>query len=37
MAKVKEAGKYLQEGKQYVMQEGDICVFMHNTTTMKEK
>merc|ERR1712046_21071 len=31
MAKVKEGGKYRQEGKQYVMQEGDICVFMHNT------
>jgi ribosome-binding ATPase YchF (GTP1/OBG family) len=37
MAKVKEAGKYRQEGKQYVMQEGDICVFMHNTTTAKKK
>ena len=37
MAKVKEAGKYRQEGKQYVMQEGDICVFMHNTTTGKKK
>ena len=24
MAKVKEAGKYRQEGKQYVMQDGDI-------------
>lgn len=30
MAKVKEGGKYRQEGKQYVMQEGDIVVFMHN-------
>lgn len=37
MAKVKEAGKYRQEGKQYVMQEGDIVVFMHNTTTAKKK
>eukprot|EP00956_Cyclotella_meneghiniana_P015358 scaffold23417_cov78-Cyclotella_meneghiniana.AAC.5 len=37
MAKVKEAGKYRQEGKSYVMQEGDICVFMHNTTTAKKK
>eukprot|EP00977_Amphora_coffeiformis_P015465 scaffold4511_cov171-Amphora_coffeaeformis.AAC.31 len=37
MAKVKEAGKYRQEGKAYVMQEGDICVFMHNTTTAKKK
>lgn len=37
MAKVKEAGKYRQEGKQYVMQDGDIVVFMHNTTTAKKK
>ena len=37
MAKVKEAGKYRQEGKQYAMQEGDIVVFMHNTTTAKKK
>ena len=28
MAKVKEAGKYRQEGKQYVMQEGDIGTFL---------
>ena len=37
MAKVKEAGKYRQEGKSYVMNEGDIVVFMHNTTTGKKK
>lgn len=37
MAKIKEAGKYRQEGKMYVMQEGDIVVFMHNTTTAKKK
>jgi ribosome-binding ATPase YchF (GTP1/OBG family) len=37
MAKVKEAGKYRQEGKQYVMQDGDIVVFMHNTTTAAKK
>lgn len=37
MAKVKEAGKYRQEGKQYMMQDGDIVVFMHNTTTAKKK
>eukprot|EP00529_Nitzschia_sp_RCC80_P020194 CAMPEP_0113488968 /NCGR_PEP_ID=MMETSP0014_2-20120614/26290_1 /TAXON_ID=2857 /ORGANISM="Nitzschia sp." /LENGTH=427 /DNA_ID=CAMNT_0000382697 /DNA_START=51 /DNA_END=1334 /DNA_ORIENTATION=- /assembly_acc=CAM_ASM_000159 len=37
MAKVKEAGKYRQEGKQYVMQDGDIVVFMHNTTAAKKK
>jgi GTP-binding protein YchF len=37
MAKIKEAGKYRQEGKTYAMQEGDIVVFMHNTTTAKKK
>ena len=37
MAKVKEAGKYRQEGKNYVMQDGDIVVFMHNVTTAKKK
>ena len=37
MAKVKEAGKYRQEGKTYAMAEGDIVVFMHNTTTAKKK
>jgi len=37
MAKVKEAGKYRQEGKQYTMHDGDIVVFMHNTTTAKKK
>jgi ribosome-binding ATPase YchF (GTP1/OBG family) len=37
MAKVKEAGKYRQEGKLYVMQEGDIVEFMFNVTTSKKK
>lgn len=37
MSKVKDAGKYRQEGKQYVMADGDIVVFMHNTTTGKKK
>jgi ribosome-binding ATPase YchF (GTP1/OBG family) len=37
MAKIKEAGRYRQEGKNYIMQEGDICVFMHNVTTAKKK
>eukprot|EP00521_Asterionellopsis_glacialis_P007414 CAMPEP_0195290446 /NCGR_PEP_ID=MMETSP0707-20130614/6307_1 /TAXON_ID=33640 /ORGANISM="Asterionellopsis glacialis, Strain CCMP134" /LENGTH=427 /DNA_ID=CAMNT_0040350577 /DNA_START=118 /DNA_END=1401 /DNA_ORIENTATION=+ len=37
MAKVKEAGKYRQEGKGYIMQEGDIVVFMHNVTASKKK
>jgi ribosome-binding ATPase YchF (GTP1/OBG family) len=36
MAKVKEAGKYRQEGKTYVMKEGDIVVFMHNTSKAKK-
>lgn len=37
MAKIKDAGKYKQEGKSYVMQEGDIVVFMHNVTASKKK
>jgi len=37
MAKIKEAGKYRQEGKQYTFQDGDIAVFMHNVTTGKKK
>jgi GTP-binding protein YchF len=37
MAKIKEAGKYRQEGKSYVMNDGDIVVFMHNVTTSKKK
>mmetsp|Transcript_13358 Transcript_13358/g.36926 ORF Transcript_13358/g.36926 Transcript_13358/m.36926 type:complete len:239 (+) Transcript_13358:981-1697(+) len=37
MAKVKEAGKYRQEGKTYEMKEGDIVVFMHNVTASKKK
>mmetsp|Transcript_21902 Transcript_21902/g.36187 ORF Transcript_21902/g.36187 Transcript_21902/m.36187 type:complete len:428 (-) Transcript_21902:123-1406(-) len=37
MAKLKEKGKYRQEGKMYAMQDGDICIFMHNTTTSKKK
>jgi len=36
MAKVKEAGKYRQEGKTYEMKEGDIVVFMHNVTAKKK-
>lgn len=35
MAKVKDAGKYRQEGKQYVMEDGDIVVFMHNANKKK--
>jgi len=37
MAKVKDAGKYKQQGKGYEMQDGDIVVFMHNATTAKKK
>merc|ERR1712232_407591 len=37
MAKVKEAGKYRQEGKTYVMQEGDIVVFQFNVSNSKKK
>jgi len=37
MAKLKDAGKYRQEGKTYVMQEGDIVVFMHNVSGSKKK
>mmetsp|Transcript_15047 Transcript_15047/g.19644 ORF Transcript_15047/g.19644 Transcript_15047/m.19644 type:complete len:424 (-) Transcript_15047:78-1349(-) len=36
VAKVKDAGKYRQEGKTYVMQDGDICVFMHNVNKKKK-
>jgi len=37
MSKVKDAGKYRQEGKQYAMVDGDIVVFMHNVTASKKK
>lgn len=37
MAGPKEAGKYRQEGKMYEMQDGDIVVFMHNTSGGKKK
>lgn len=37
MAKVKEAGKYRQEGKSYVMAEGDIVEFMFNVSGAKKK
>jgi hypothetical protein len=30
-------GKYQQERKTFVMQEGDIVVFMHNVTAPKKK
>ncbi|RMZ53355.1 hypothetical protein APUTEX25_004843, partial [Auxenochlorella protothecoides] len=34
---VKAAGKYRQEGKTYVMQDGDICHFKFNVTAEKKK
>merc|ERR1719410_2975371 len=37
MAKVKEAGKYRQEGKQYVMQDGDIVLFQFNVSNSSKK
>ena len=36
MGKVSEAGKHRQEGKNYVMAEGDIVVFMHTATKAKK-
>jgi len=37
MAKLKEAGKYRQEGKEYVVQDGDIILFQFNVTATKKK
>ena len=34
---VKDAGKYRQEGKNYVVQDGDIIFFKFNVTTEKKK
>lgn len=36
-AAVKEAGKYRQEGKNYIVKEGDIIFFKFNVTTDKKK
>jgi len=36
-AEVKAAGRYRQEGKTYVMQDGDIVHFMFNVTAPKKK
>ena len=36
-AKVKAAGKYRQEGKNYVMQDGDVVHFQFNVTASKKK
>jgi obg-like ATPase 1 len=37
MASVKAAGKYRQEGKNYVVQDGDICHFLFNKATGGKK
>lgn len=37
MAAIKDAGKYRQEGKTYVVQNGDIINFQFNVTTAKKK
>ncbi|CEF98921.1 P-loop containing nucleoside triphosphate hydrolase [Ostreococcus tauri] len=37
MSEVKEAGKYRQEGKSYVVQDGDIVHFMAGAATSKKK
>ena len=36
MANIKAAGKYRQEGKTYVVQDGDIIHFMFNVTAKKK-
>lgn len=35
--KVKEAGRYRQEGKNYVVEDGDVIFFKFNVTTAKKK
>jgi len=37
MAKIKDAGKYRQEGKQYLMVDGDIVLFQFNVSNSKKK
>lgn len=37
MASVKAAGKYRQEGKNYIVQDGDICHFLFNKATGGKK
>ena len=36
MNEVKAAGKYRQEGKNYIVKDGDIIHFMFNVTTKKK-
>ena len=37
MAPIKAAGKYRQEGKTYMVQDGDIIHFMFNVTASGKK
>jgi ribosome-binding ATPase YchF (GTP1/OBG family) len=37
MAPIKAAGRYRQEGKTYVVQDGDIIHFMFNVTASAKK
>jgi ribosome-binding ATPase YchF (GTP1/OBG family) len=37
MAPIKAAGKYRQEGKTYIVQDGDIIHFMFNVTAPAKK
>lgn len=37
MANVKAAGKYRQEGKNYIVQDGDICHFLFNKPNAGKK
>jgi ribosome-binding ATPase YchF (GTP1/OBG family) len=37
MAEVKAAGRYRQEGKQYVVESGDIIHFQFNVTSKGKK
>lgn len=37
MARIKAAGKYRQEGKTYIVQDGDICHFLFNKAGGKKK
>ena len=34
---VKAAGKYRQEGKNYVLQDGDVCYYKFNVTASAKK
>lgn len=34
---VKSAGKYLQKGKDYIVEDGDVIFFKFNVTAQKKK